>query len=119
MTDIFDSIDVEGLQNLINSIEALGESLLKFFSTTFQWVGTPTLVALGIGLGIAIVLRIIGRWYNMDLFLMLINKIWTIFTNTAFNVSFQGTTYRISLYAILLFTTITAIVIKVLASFFD
>lgn len=55
----------------------------------------------------------------MDLFLLLINKIWQIFMNTGFHITFQGNTYYITLFAIFLFTSITTIAVKVLFSLFD
>lgn len=55
----------------------------------------------------------------MDFLLMIMSKIWNVFINTGFDVVFQGNTYHITLIAIFLFTSITAIAIKVLFSFFD
>lgn len=60
--EIFSEIfDFSGLTKLAESIEALGKSLINLFGTTFSWLGTEVLTILGIGIGIAIVLRIVGR----------------------------------------------------------
>ena len=55
----------------------------------------------------------------MDILLSIMQKTWNFFTNCGCTVYFQGEKYFISLLAIFLFTTITAIAVKVLFSLFD
>lgn len=55
----------------------------------------------------------------MDLLLMICQKIWHLFTITGFDVVFQGITYHITLFAILTFTIVTGIAIRVLFSLFE
>lgn len=55
----------------------------------------------------------------MDLLLMILIKIWNTFTSISIPVEFQGTTYNITLFAIFIFTTITAIVITIIANALD
>lgn len=55
----------------------------------------------------------------MDLFVMICRKTWDIFASTGFTISYEGNAYYISLYGLLIFTTVTAIVIYVVKSFLD
>lgn len=55
----------------------------------------------------------------MDLFLLVIYKVWNVFMNTAIDITFQNQTYHITLFAIFIFTSITAIAVKVLFSLFE
>lgn len=62
MEELFSEVfDFNGLVKVIDSIKSLAESLINLFGTTFSWLGTGILTAIGIGVGIAIVLRIVGR----------------------------------------------------------
>ena len=56
-----DFFDIESILILKDSIAALGQSLIRLFGNTFSWLGNDTLIALGIGITIAIILRICGR----------------------------------------------------------
>ena len=49
----------------------------------------------------------------------IVTKVWQIFTNISIPVVFQGVTYNISLYALFLFTSITTIVIVLIAKALD
>lgn len=49
------------INEIINVFERFKDSLLNFITTYFGWIGTEAMWALGIGIGIAILLRILGR----------------------------------------------------------
>ena len=61
MKDILDLINFEEIIQLMESIKALGLSLVGLYSDTFGWLGNTTLIALTAGIAIAIILRVLGR----------------------------------------------------------
>lgn len=61
MQEILEMIDFQAITRVIESINAFGKSILALLSETFSWLGTGTIVAIGVGITAAIILRILGR----------------------------------------------------------
>lgn len=61
MSNILDLINFEEIIQLMESIKALGLSLVGLYSDVFGWLGNTTLIALTAGIAIAIILRVLGR----------------------------------------------------------
>lgn len=55
----------------------------------------------------------------MDILMQIIQKLWQIFMSVSIPVSYQGTTYNITLYALLIFTSVVSIVITLIAKALD
>lgn len=61
MSDILEMIDFKGIMELANSIKSFFSVLINLFAQVFGWLGSGVLVALGVGVVIVIILRILGR----------------------------------------------------------
>lgn len=61
MDSIIELLDFDSLYQMIESIIGFGQSLVAFFTTIFGWLGPEIIAAIGAGITIAIILRIIGR----------------------------------------------------------
>ena len=55
----------------------------------------------------------------MDILMMVIKRTWDIFTNVSIPITYQGTTYEITLLAIFTFTAFTGIAVWLLFSAFE
>ena len=61
MEDFWDILPIGQIGRLIENITALGKTLISMFAEVFGWLGPGILTAIGIGISIAIILRIFGR----------------------------------------------------------
>lgn len=63
MTDILEIVDFKEVIRLIENIGGLVSALMQIAAQCFGWLGTGILTSIAVGATIAIILRVLGRWF--------------------------------------------------------